>query len=109
MEVSNNIVLRPRFTLEVRIAPEKLLTAFERTNQEIQSFIVSRVDDHIFIRIPKREQHLWSPQLHLEMDRLEAQPTIIKGLYGPSSTVWTLFMFLHFVITSLLTAAGIWL
>jgi hypothetical protein len=31
------------------------------------------------------------------------------GFFGPNPTVWTLFMFLHFVIAMLFIAIGIWL
>ena len=108
MELSNQVVLRPRFRLELNEAPEKLLVAFKSAGKSSESFVTSRVDDHVFIRFPKEKQHFWSPQLHLEIYKIEDQPTVLKGLYGPSPTVWTLFMFLHFVVGTLFIGAGIW-
>jgi hypothetical protein len=108
MELSNEVVLRPRFSLELTDQPETLLAAFENVGVNNAAFVISRIDDHVFIRFPKQKQHFWSPQLHLEIYKIEDQPTILKGLYGPSPTVWTLFMFLHFVIGILFIGAGIW-
>ena len=109
MELSNELVLRPRFSLELDNRPEKVLTAFEEAGKTTDDFVVSRIDDHVFIRIPKQKQHFWSPQLHLEIYKIEEQPTILKGLYGPNPTVWTLFMFLHFMVAVLFISAGIWM
>ncbi|MFC4635988.1 GTP-binding protein [Dokdonia ponticola] len=109
MELSNDIVLRPRFSLELDVMPEKLLSAFEGVAQTQSDFVISRIDDHVFIRIPKSKQHFWSPQLHLEIYKIEEQPTILRGLFGPNPTVWTLFMFLHFIIATLFIGAGIWM
>lgn len=109
MQIPNDIVLRPRFSLEMTSSPEILLSSFEEAGNKTDEFVVSRIDDHVFIRIPKKQQHFWSPQLHLEIYQLEKQPTVIKGLFGPSPTVWTLFMFLHFAVATLFIAAGIWM
>lgn len=93
MEFSNDITLRPRFSLELNALPENVLYAFEEVANTQEDFIISCVDDHVFIRIPKHKQHFWSPQLHLEIYKIEQQPTVLKGLFGPKPTVWTLFMF----------------
>ncbi|MEW7292149.1 GTP-binding protein [Aquimarina sp. 2304DJ70-9] len=108
MKISKDIVLRPRFFQDLNIPSEKALDAFEKKSKTCLDFKVSRIDHHVFIRIPKKEQHFWSPQLHLEIYDTE-KTTMLKGLFGPSPTVWTLFMFLHFIVAGLFTTAGIWL
>ncbi|MBE15431.1 MAG: GTP-binding protein [Cytophagaceae bacterium] len=109
MELPNDIVLRPRFSLDLPLPPETILHYFEGESSKASDFVISRIDDHVFIRIPKHKQHFWSPQLHLEIYQIEQQPTVLKGLFGPSPTVWTLFMFLHFAVVLLFIAAGVWL
>lgn len=110
MELPNDIVLRPRFTLEYDVLPETMLCAYEDVGAISKDFVVYRADDHIFISIQKKKkQHFWSPQLHLEIYKIESQPTVIKGVYGPSPTVWTLFMFFHFLVFILFMASGVWL
>ncbi|WP_460218066.1 GTP-binding protein [Psychroserpens sp. MEBiC05023] len=106
---TNEIVLRPRFKFHVKHDNDMLLKLFEDTKTSQSDFIVSRVDDHVFIKIPKEKQHFWSPQLHLEINKDELNThSIIYGLFGPNPTVWTLFMFLHFVVAGLFIGFGIW-
>ncbi|WP_108809439.1 GTP-binding protein [Aquimarina spinulae] len=109
MEVSNDIVLRPRFFQDLDMPSEKALEAFEKAGKTCQDFKVSRVDHHVFIRIPKEEQHFWSPQLHLEIYEVDDNQPKLKGLFGPNPTVWTLFMFLHFVVVTLFIGALVWM
>lgn len=108
MAVSNTIILRPRFKFSVTANHQQLLTAFETINTTTTGFVVSRVDDHIFIRFPKQEQHFWSPQLHLEINEEGEEKSTVNGLFGPKPNVWTMFMFFHFVIAILFIAFGIW-
>ncbi len=109
MELSNDVVLRPRFTIELDESPATVLNAFENNTAHNNNFKVSRSENHVFIRFPKAQQHFWSPQLHLEITQVAGQPTVLRGLYGPSPTVWTLFMFLHFVVATLFIGVSIWL
>ncbi|NRD21541.1 GTP-binding protein [Winogradskyella eckloniae] len=108
MTLSNDIVLRPRFKIELSTDNEVVLKAFEYTKTTQSEFIVSRIDDHVFIKYPKIKQHFWSPQLHLEITQEEKDKSIILGLFGPNPTVWTLFMFFHFIVACLFLAFGIW-
>jgi hypothetical protein len=107
-ETINEIILRPRFKFEVASANETLLKGFEVQKTKQNDFVVSRVDDHVFIRFPKHLQHYWSPQLHLEINEIDQNSCTVHGLFGPNPTVWTLFMFLHFVVAGLFIAFGIW-
>ncbi|GAA4278625.1 GTP-binding protein [Aquimarina mytili] len=109
MKISKDIVLRPRFFQDLDISSERALEAFERKGKTCREFKISRIDHHVFIRFPKKEQHFWSPQLHLEIYDTDKDKPTLKGLFGPSPTVWTLFMFLHFIVAGLFTTAGIWL
>lgn len=109
MQLSNEIVLRPRFEKNLAYTSEEVLSAFEIATTTSKDFKISRVDSHVFIRIPKSKQHFWSPQLHLEIIEDPTNGTILKGLFGPNPTVWTMFMFFHFVIAVLFIAAAIWL
>ncbi len=104
----NDVVLRPRFKIELNKKSQSVLNAFEIKKQNQKQFIVSRVDDHIFIKLPKNKQQFWSPQLHLEINETEDNKSMLYGLFGPSPTVWTLFIFLHFAVAGLFIAFAIW-
>ncbi|OEJ99099.1 GTP-binding protein [Flavivirga aquatica] len=108
MPLSNDIVLRPRFKIEIPRNNKSVLSDFENTKITQSKFIVSRVDDHVFIRFPKHKQRFWSPQLHLQINEINKESCMLRGLFGPNPTVWTLFIFLHFMIAVLFIAFGIW-
>lgn len=108
MELSNEIVLRPRFKFNVDSNNKQLLEGFESTKDNQTQFIVSRIDDHVFIRFPKHQQHFWSPQLHLEINEIDSNSSTVHGLFGPNPTVWTMFMFFHFIVAGLFFGFGIW-
>ncbi len=104
----NEVVLRPRFKIELNKNHTSVLEAFEAKRHNQKQFIVSRIDDHVFIKLPKAQQQFWSPQLHLEINDLENNKSQLYGLFGPNPTVWTLFMFLHFIVAALFIACSIW-
>ncbi len=108
MSLENEILLRPRFKIEVGKNNENALKTFENSKDVQKDFVVSRVDNHVFIRIPKNKQHFWSPQLHLEIDEINANSSEVRGLFGPKSSVWTMFMFFHFIVIGLFTMIGVW-
>jgi hypothetical protein len=104
----NEVVLRPRFKFEKNENNEDLLSLFDKEKQKQTNFIVSRIDNHVFIRLPKHKQHFWSPQLHLEIDEIDSKNSTIRGLFGPNPTVWTMFMFFHFIVAGLFIGFGVW-
>lgn len=108
MQLSENVVLRPRFQMERLETKEQLIAAFTAAKEKHKQYVLSIVDDHIFIRIPKEKQHFWSPQLHLEIRTDDESKIRLHGLFGPNPIVWTLFMFLHFVVAILFLGCGAW-
>ncbi|WP_299670037.1 GTP-binding protein [uncultured Polaribacter sp.] len=96
---NNEFFLRPRFVIDLEESKETVLNRFSKSfkSDEIP-FRGSIVDGHIFISVPKKEEHFWSPQLHLEIIEKSEQKALLKGLFGPKPQVWTLFIFIHFVI-----------
>ena len=57
MELFNEIILRPIFKFKVIEINNVLLSLFEDKGKTQSDFIVTRVDDHVFIKIPKQKQH----------------------------------------------------
>lgn len=108
MPTTNDIILRPRFKLEISKSNETILELFQAAKKTQTDFIISRIDDHVFIKFPQHKQHFWSPQLHLEINEVDSNSCLLHGLFGPKPTVWTFFMFLHFMVAGLFIAFGIW-
>ncbi len=102
----NDIVLRPRFEIELESPKNNVLQFFEETKEN--NFLVKRIDEHVFIKFKKEHTHFWSPQLHLEINREKNDTSKIYGKYGPNPTLWTFFMFLHFGIATIFIFFSIW-
>ena len=104
-DFTNEIVLRPRFQVALKTDIDHLKTIFDQTEEE--SFVVKRLDEHIYIKFKNSEITFWSPQLHLELTSFEEGITKIHGVFGPNPTLWTFFMFLHFGVGTLFVILGI--
>lgn len=104
----NDAILRPRFSFKHKQCNTVALSAFENSKTTQSDFIVTRVDNHVFIRVPKSEQKLSSPQLHIEIIPIDDSNSTVKGLFGPNPTIWTLFLFLHSIIVMLFIGNSIW-
>ncbi|MFT5513244.1 MAG: hypothetical protein ACI8SE_001650 [Bacteroidia bacterium] len=90
------IEIRPRFKKETPETLDTLLLRLELLFQTGKTTIDgSIVHHHATVKIPIGDQHFWSPQLTLSFEELDTG-TQIRGLYGPSTNVWLLFMFLYF-------------
>lgn len=104
--IPNDIVLRPRFQLELSNPKEELLKSFEKS--QVEPFLVKRLDEHVFIKFNKENNHFWSPQLHLEIDETDEKNCKLYGVFGPNPTLWTFFMFLHFGVATIFIILAIW-
>jgi len=89
--------LRPRFSIELDNSPKELLDLFKKNLENANCKYCGKiVDGHIVIDVPKDEDHYWSPQLHLEVEKISNQEkSKLKGVFGPKTHVWTMFVFLH--------------
>jgi len=85
----------------VPYSPEKLqariATMLQNPPANIQGKIV---DNHIILDIVGDEVHYWSPHLNFRIEEDDSNPSQchLLGLIGPRPGVWTLFMFIYFVI-----------
>ncbi len=96
-ERNSNIHLRPRFKMEFDESQEQLIEKFRDNLKDDECKYCSKiVDGHIVIDVPLAENHFWSPQLNVEIEKVTDKKSIVKGLFGPKPQVWTLFMFIHF-------------
>ncbi|CAM4105123.1 GTP-binding protein [Zobellia nedashkovskayae] len=102
----NEIVLRPRFQLDVAGTSDQILQKFETAGYP--PFLVKRLDEHVFLKFDVKNNHFWSPQLHLQIDKLDASNCRVHGIFGPNPTLWTFFMFIHFAVACLFIIIGIW-
>ncbi|HKJ06964.1 MAG TPA: hypothetical protein VJ970_05815 [Flavobacteriaceae bacterium] len=107
-ERGSDIHLRPRFQLEINESKKTVLAKFKAQQQlENCTYCIKVIGDHVVVDVPKDENHFWSPQLHLEIEETIENKALVKGLFGPKPTVWTLFMFIHFAVAVAFIGFGI--
>lgn len=98
-EERSNVHLRPRFREHFSMPPEELLEKFKKAIRH-HSFKLKGViiGNHVVLDIPTPENHFWSPQLNITIEKGEEAPTLLRGLFGPKPQIWTFFMFIHFIV-----------
>lgn len=95
----NKILLKPRFKIEVNESKEDILNKFKDALENKEYKHRGKIiNHHIVIDVSDKEDHFWSPQLHVEIEKDKNKKTIVKGVLGPKPQVWTFFMFLHFAV-----------
>lgn len=86
--------IRPRILVESKLSSSELLDRL-KNNLRDQYKIEGKVLPNFATIFPiKEEQHFWSPQLSIVVEEAETG-TLIRGLYGPKPSVWTMFIFIY--------------
>lgn len=99
MELDNNVVLRPRFQKDVALSFAEVIANATKIKEEVKDdYRVKISDHHIFLFIILAKRRYYSPHLHIQLIEKEDKTTHVKCLFGPDQTVWTFFMFLHFIV-----------
>ncbi len=94
----NRVLLKPRFHMKFDENEGEILNKFKENLEDNNCKYCSKIiDHHIIIDVPLEEEHFWSPQMHVEIEK-EENKTVVKGVLGPKPKVWTFFMFLHFAV-----------
>lgn len=102
MELDNNVVLRPRFNKDVDMTIDEIIEKAKKVKEEVkEDYRVKISDHHIFLFITLAKRKYYSPHLHIELTENEDKTTHAKCLFGPDQTIWTFFMFLHFIIAGI--------
>ena len=104
-----SIRIRPRFKLSSSYSPTELVLKIKQTLQDSATncYAESLLNNYIVLKLKKEEQHFWSPQLTLSIDKLE-NGCFIRGLYTPKPTIWSMFVFLYTGIAVCILFAGLY-
>lgn len=93
--------LRPRYRITSSLSPQEVLDKIQmKLNTGEFPVNGQTVQDHAFIRIPEKDQHYWSPELHVWVREQDGE-TIIYGVMGPKPRIWTMFMFFYTAILTI--------
>jgi peroxiredoxin len=102
MDANNEIKLRLRFYKDVEENIETVRKKFEVFKINCtQDCPLKTKNNHIWMNMPDSKRKYWSPHLHLELEPKDNNETHIRGLFGPEPNLWTLFMFLHFIVAGI--------
>lgn len=105
MHAENSIRLRLRFYKDIDENIEVVRQKFVNYSKEISpDFLMKIRNNHIQFTIKGEKQRYWSPHLSVELEEKEGNEknaTHIRGLFGPAQTMWTFFIFLHFIIAGI--------
>ena len=102
MDANNEIRLRLRFYKDVSEDINVVRQKFEDfKNKSVDKYSIKVNDNHIWLHIIGTDKHYFSPHLHIELEEHNEKGTHIRGLFGPDATLWTLFIFLHFVVAGI--------
>jgi len=105
METHNDIRLRPRFYKDIDENIDLVRQKFVDYAKNVPSgFLIKIRPNHIQFSIQGEKQRYWSPHLSIELEEKEGNEknsTHIRGLFGPAQTLWTFFIFLHFIIAGI--------
>ena len=99
--------LRPRFRKVCSGTINDHTSYFKDLLINTDDFNGSVAASFIKIRIAPKDNHYWSPELTLMLEEHE-KGTLIRGLYSPKSSVWTLFAFAYGTISLMLIGIIIW-
>ena len=90
--------IRPRIRVETEYTPDQLRELIsERLNQSGSKIEGTVMSNFINIEPLKADQHYWSPQLAVTIEETE-RGSLLRGLYGPKPSVWTMFVFFYSII-----------
>ncbi|PCI35844.1 MAG: GTP-binding protein [Flavobacteriaceae bacterium] len=107
-EERSNVHLRPRFRDELSIPPEELLAKFEKAiSHDSFKFKGTIIGNHVILDISSTENHFWSPQLNITIEKGQEKASLLRGLFGPKPQIWTFFMFIHFAVALAFVGFGI--
>jgi hypothetical protein len=90
--------IRPRFKKETTLSLDELTVKIQAGLDSENAPCVGHVySGYAKLHLPQNERHYWSPQLNLSFETVD-NTTILRGLYGPRPTVWTMFIFFYALI-----------
>ena len=95
-DLDTSVSLRVHFKMDSYKSFTSIKEQFEaKAKTKPIKYTLKIVDQHVWLGISKKQQKIYSPNLHLEFTE-EAGKTSINAKFGPDPALWTMFMFLHF-------------
>lgn len=85
--------LRPRIKIISKLGKEEIVTRIKSKIDNPDTTCTGWAKEgYALICAPENDKHIWTPQLNLQIDDIE-EGTEVRGVIGPSASVWTAFAF----------------
>ncbi|WP_295213513.1 hypothetical protein [uncultured Chryseobacterium sp.] len=92
----DKIRTRPRFTMSTNLTKEEYAENLKKYLAEHRDEFSGNINKEVAtICVETEYETYWKPRLSLRIET-EDEKTSVRGVFGPSSAVWTFFMFLYF-------------
>ncbi len=92
--MNNATRIRPRFRYLSSLSAADIIDFVKEGVTHTDDVEAGYMQHHVYLRIPDKDMHYWSPELHLTLDETE-ENTVVRGVIGPKPKVWTMFMFFY--------------
>lgn len=90
---------RPRFKMFTHLSKETYAENLKKYLAEHKGEFSGNINKEMAtICVETEYDSYWKPRLSLRTE-IEDDQTVIRGVFGPSSSVWTFFMFLYFLFS----------
>lgn len=92
---------RPRFKMHTHLSKESYAENLKKYLAEHKDEFTGNINKEVAtISVKTTDDNYWKPCLALRTE-IDEEITVIRGVFGPSSAVWTFFMFLYFLFSIL--------
>ncbi|KFF26972.1 hypothetical protein [Chryseobacterium vrystaatense] len=92
----DKIRTRPRFKMFTHLTKEQYAENLKKYLADHKDEFSGNINREVAtIYVETKYDNYWKPRLSLRIE-IEDDETAIRGVFGPSSAVWTFFMFLYF-------------
>ena len=108
---TDDIEIRPRFKLVSKSNNDKKILDKIKESLSNQTQVIGKIKGtHVFLTIPEKEQHFWSPSMEVvvEKDEENENQSLIRCLLGPKQTVWMMVMFFYIAIAVVTLFGGMY-
>jgi len=87
----DKVSIRPRYNFTVPLEKEEVIKKLRDALENPEAGINGKfVNPLVVISVNKEDQHFWSPELSLDLEKKE-EGTEIRCILGPRSSLWTMF------------------
>lgn len=88
--------IRPRFSLKIECEPEIAFEAITDALRKDKTVVGDQANRYAFLKIPKIDQHYWSPEMSVRIERDEYSDDVeVHCLVGPKQSIWALWAFIY--------------